>query len=257
VSLRLAGGGPQQTSLADALFNFSNIDLGQVPLGKLLGLPLRKLSGRARGSLDLRINRQGVVDQFSFNVLIRDLEVQPDEGPKLPLIPEAGFRISAIYDPVTEDLTAGLVNIQSASVRLPGIDLAGRASVSTDILRGRWEAVNTLELKGNLYPRRLAALLTGQGHLPGNLEVTGPLSAELSVTREGTVFSTHVRLDATETEFRRSDEVLKPRGVSLKLQLAAKLDRRNWRLEVDRGATELHLGANTFAGGGAVSDVRP
>jgi len=257
VSLRLAGGGTEQTSLGDALFNFSNIDLGQIPLGKLLGLQLRKLGGRARGSLDLRINRQGVVDQFSLNVMIRDLEVHPEQGPELPLIPEAGVRISAIYDPVTETLTAGLVDIRSASIRLPGVDLAGRASISTDFLQGRWEAVNTLHLKGNLYPRRLVALLTGQGQLPGDLEIAGPLSAELSVTRDGAVFSARAELDATETEFHQPDDLLKPRGVPLKLKLIADLDRRDWRLQVNQEGTELHLGDNTFCGGGTISDIRP
>jgi len=167
ISLRMAAGGADRPVLADALFNFSNVDLAQLPLARLLSLPLAGLSGRCRGSVNLQINRRGVVDQFSVELGIDNLEVRPTSGPALPVIPQAGFRIAAAFDPVAKDLQTGLVNIQSASVRLPGIDLAAKASVTTDVFGGRWQGINSLALSGNVYPDRLAAMLTGRQQLPG------------------------------------------------------------------------------------------
>ena len=256
VSLHLTAGSGDRTVQADALFNFANLHLDQLPLPQLLGLPLNELSGLCRGSLNLQTNRQGVVDQLSLELSIRDLKVLPKSGPTLPVIPEAGLRVAAAFDPVTENLEAGLVSIQSASVRLPGIDLAGKASLTTEILSGRWEAFNSLRCAGTIYPDRLAALVGGRQELPGGLTVTGPVGVRLAVERSSTVFDARVSIDAGSTEVLRWDDVIKPSQRPLALEMAASLDRRNWRLSVDKAASKLLVGRNVFAGGGTISDVR-
>ncbi len=251
VSLRLATSSGGQVVAADALFNFSNVDLAQLQLPKLLGLPLRKLSGRCRGSLNLQINRQLEVDRFSVNLTIRNLDVQPRTGPKLPLIDEAGLRLAAAYDPLT-----GHLDIQSASVRLPGIDLAGRASLFSEIRRGQWQAIKKLDLEGMIYPSRLAALLTGRRELPGKLEMDGPVALEFSAALQNELFNIQAKLRATSAVIRQADREIKPAGQTLELDLVAQLDRRNWQLQVDKDKTRLSFGQNTFKGGGAVRDVR-
>jgi len=256
VSLHLAAGSAEQVIAASALFNFANVDMAQLQLPRLLGLPLERLSGRCRGSLSLQINRQGVVDQFSFNVLIAGLEVQPTAGPELPLIPEAGFRISAVFDPLTGDLEAGRLDIRSASVRLPGLDLAGRASLTTDVLQGRWEAVESLELEGNVYPARLAALLTGTRRVAEGLEVTGPVGLKLLARREKSVVHAKITLDAEQATIVAAGRTIKPAGRPLALSLAGGLDRRNRQLLLDRDGARLTVGGNTFTVTGSLSDVR-
>ncbi len=250
VSLRLSAGS-EQIVAADAIFNFANIDMGQLQLPKLLGLPLRKLSGICRGSLNLQIDRQGMVDQFSFDLQIRQLDVQPAEGPDLPIIDEAHLRIAAAYDPLT-----GHLDVQSASVRLPGVDLAGRGSVFTDNGKGRWPAVKVLELEGQVHPKRLAALLTGRGELAGGLEVDGPLRVRFSMAHEKALLTADVTIDGSLASIRRHGREIKPPGARLDISLALELDPRNWQLRVDKDRTRVVLGENTFGGGGTVRDVR-
>ncbi len=79
------------------------------------------------------------------------------------MIEEAGFNIDATYDLLRRQL-----ELRSISVRLPGIDLAGRASMSREADTGNWQAIQTLDVEGEVQPTRLAALLTGKAHLPAN-----------------------------------------------------------------------------------------
>jgi len=251
VSLRLGAGSGEQAVAADALFNFANIDLAQLQLPQLLGLPLQKLSGLCRGSLNLQINRQGVIDRFGFNLTIRKLDVQPSDGPRLPVIDEAGFRITAAYDPLT-----GHLDIQSASVRLPGIDLAGRASLFADVGRGHWQAIEAVELDGTVYPRRLAVLLNGRRELAGGVQVEGPLRLRLSVTAEKRFFTIGAAINGDAAVFQRAGRIIKPAGRRLRIDLRAGLDGRIWRLAAAPDAIRLELGDNTFRGGGSVRHVR-
>jgi len=251
VGVRLAAGSSETPVAADAVFNFANVDLAQLPLAKLLGLPLRKLSGICRGSVNLQINRRGVVDQFSFSVRVRDLDVQPTDGPAFPVIDEAHLRITAAYDPI-----AGHLDVQSASIRLPGMDLAGRGEVSTDIGRGNWQAIKTLELEGVLHPSQLAGLLTGRPDLPAKLEVAGPVGFQLTLNREKSSFQASVALHATEAEIRRAGKIIKPVGRKADITAETSLDLRTRRLEVKPNAGKLTLGDNSFHTGGAVNDVR-
>lgn len=115
-----------QPVAADLVFNFAHIDLAKLPIASLLDLPLEQLEGTLRGELSLQITLQGGVEQFHFNANIDNLNAQPLDGPELPLIKQAGFRIDARYP------FAGLLDVESASIRLPGIDLAGQASLVLD-----------------------------------------------------------------------------------------------------------------------------
>ena len=250
VSLRLAAGG-QEIVAADAIFNFSNIDMDQLNLPKLLGLPLKKLSGLSRGSLNLQINHQGVVDQFSFNLLIRNLDVQPSVGAKLPIIDEAGIRIVAAYDTLTERL-----DIQSLSIRLPGIDLAGRASLFADIGRAQWQAIKMFDLEGTIHPGRLAGLITGRRELRGDFEIDGSLRVRLTAAYDKQFFTATAMVEGTSLAIRKGDRQIKPPGERLTGKIAFRLNPRNWHLRVDGETTRIALGENTFHGGGTIRDVR-
>jgi hypothetical protein len=256
VSVRLAGAGANRAAMASALLGFSNLDLSQLPLAAVAGSSLKDLRGRCRGNLELRINRQGVVDQFGLDVSVTDLEVLLDSGPELPVIPQAGLKLAASFDPVTEDLSAGLLRIDSASVRLPGIDMSASGSVTTDVLSGRLESLNQLQFAGKVYPDRLAALITGKTDLPGGIGVAGPVAVEVDLERRNTVVGAKLHLDAAGATVGLQGRTIKPAGETLDLVAELSLDQRDWRLGVDRHATKLLVGRNTFTGGGSISDLR-
>ena len=261
VALHLDATGPDMPVAATASFNFARVDLDQLPLVRMLGLPLRKLSGRCSGSLNLQVNRDGRVDRARCSVVVRRLHVQPlDEWLKLPVIDEAGFRISGAFD------LGGRIDLQSISVRLPGIDLAGRAVVYPEAFEGNWQAIEHMEMEGVVHPTRLAAFLTGHGPLPGDVVVSGPIRAGIRLDYDGHSVRLSGHADATRAEIRRisrkgdsagpavASAVLKPRGRELRTQLDAVLDDRGWRLSVDRW--RLVLGGNTFSGAGTLGDIR-
>jgi len=252
ISLHAAAGTGRQTAAA-MTFNYSNIDLQQLQLVELFKMPLKKLGGRCDGSLELQINRRGIVDRFSFNTSISRLDAQPIEGPPLPVIEQAWFRISAAWDTLAPG--GGQVHIQSASIRLPGIDLAGQAKVLAGIVTGDFQAIKSMDLEGQLRPAQLAALLTGRPALPGKLEVSGPLVLKnLNLRRVGPVLRFKVVADGTSAAVRRNGHLIKPTGRTLSVQLAGEFDRRSGRLTVD--GVDLRLGGNRFSGKGALPSIR-
>ncbi len=251
VSLRVATGTDHDPAAADLLFNFANIDMEQLYLPKVFGLPLKRLAGLCRGSLNLRMNRRGEVDRFGCNLVIRDLDVLTAAGTQLPVIEEAGFRMTATYDPLTRHL-----DILSGSIRLPGVDLTGSGSLFTDVREGGWQAIRSLNLEGELRPSRLVALLTGQTQLSRQLEVTGPLGVKISVSCNEKNVAFFAEAQGISAAIRQGARVIKPSGRKLSMDLKANLDLRNWQLVVDSDATHLHLGGNTFSVGGSVSNMR-
>ena len=244
VSLHLAA---RQTSptAADASFNFVNVDLEQLPLVqmlRLLDVQTRRIAGRCDGSLDFQVNRQGKVDRFGFNIIVHDLDVHPTVGPKIPLIAEAHFTVSAAYDPLAPG--GGEVELQSLSIALPGVKLSGKAMLSEDVGLGRPEAIRSIDLAGSVHPARLASLLRGRRELFGDLVVDGPVRVKLSARNDGMRFYGEFGADSSDVVIRRGERILKPLGRALILNLRGELDRRNWSL---RGASgEIVLGANRF-----------
>jgi len=255
LSMRMVAG-TGETVPAKALLNFADIDLSQLPLTNLLGLPLAELGGKCRGSLELQLNRYGVVDQFALDVSVAELDVQPSRGTSLPTIPQAVFRISAVFDPIGGDLESGLLEIQSAQLRIPGLDVSGSASVSTDILTGRWEAISSLDVRGNISPDALAMLLLGHPDLPGPLQVSGPVSFRASAQRNRTIMRGDLSFDARPAQVSWAGELVKPPGRALQMAICGSLDWRTWKLSLDADSSSLYVGKNRFAGGGTIADVR-
>ena len=251
VSLAAGPGGEEVA--ATVSFTFDNIDLGQLNLPRLLGLPLKSLAGRCSGSLELQVNRQLVADQFTFNTSIRRLGAQPADGPKLPVIDEAWFRVSAAYDPLAPG--GGRILLRSFSIRLPGVDLAGHAALAGDIRTASLAGVRSLQLRGAVHPRRLAALLTGRAELPGELAVDGPVLVEAKLAHSGPYVDFDVSADATPAALRRGAGTLKPSGRKLRLEMTGRFDERTGQMTVS--GNRVFVGENRFIGLGTVRDIRP
>lgn len=251
VSLYAGPGG--EAVAATVSFTFANVDLAQLNLPKLLGLPLARLGGRCSGSLELQVNRQLVADQVTFGATIRRLDAQPADGRKLPVIDEAWFRVSAAYDPLAAG--GGRTLLRSVSIRLPGVDLGGHAVLAGDIRFGSLESIRSLHLEGVVHPQRLAGLLTGRAELPAGLAVDGPLRVKASLEHEGPLVAFDLTADATGAAIRRDGRTLKPRDRRLRLELAGRFDERTGGVTVHRN--QVLLGPNRFIGLGRVDDVRP
>jgi len=241
---------PRMGSPADAAasFSFANVDLSQLPLVALLNLPIKSLSGRAAGSVDLTIDRDGVMDGFQLDAEIRRLEVCPAAGAALPVIEEAGLHVRAAYDHVTD-----VLDIRSASVRLPGVDLTGQAKVFTQVFEGHWEAIESMSVKGEVYPAQLAALLADEGRLPGELELTGSVAVEVAAERTGRGLRLRLGADAGAATVARGRLAMKPAGRKLRLTLLGVLDHRTGRF--DASENTLTIGENRFSGYGVVQSV--
>ena len=235
---------------ATASFNFAHVDMAQLNLVKILGLPLRKLSGRCSGSLNLQANDDGKIDHVRFNLTMRQLDLQPlDTRIKLPVIAEAGFRASASYDPV-----GGRVELQPFSVRLPGLDMAGTATLFAEALAGKWQGISRLKMGGEIHPTQLVAMLTGTNQLPGNLSIAGPVRLDVEVDHKGSALDFSGTVDATSADFRQGQRAIKPPKRKLRVEMKATLDERTFRLDVRE--SQVYLGGNTFTGQGTVRDVR-
>ncbi|MCP4378072.1 MAG: hypothetical protein GY794_18105 [bacterium] len=235
---------------AMAAFNFANVDMAQLNLVEILGLPLRKLAGRCSGSLNLQANDDGRIDRGVLNLTVRKLDLQPlDEKIKLPVVGEAGFRISASYDPVSQ-----CVDLQPFSVRVPGLDMSGTGRLFSETLDGNWQGISRLKVAGEISPMQFVAMLTGTNKLPGNVDVSGPVRFDVELSREGSEVDFTGTIDATAADFRRGKRVVKPPKRKLRAELKATLDERTFGIDVRQWW--IYLGDNIFTGQGEVHDVR-
>jgi hypothetical protein len=235
---------------AMAVFNFDNVDMAQLNLVNILDLPLRKLAGRCSGSLNLQANDDGKIDRGLLNLTVRKLDLQPlDPEIKLPVIGEAGFRISASYDPVGQ-----CVDLQPFSVRVPGLDMSGTGRLFSETLDGKWQGINRLKVAGEISPTQFVAMLTGTNKLPGNFDVSGPVRFDVELGRKGSVVDFSGTVDATAADFRHGKRVIKPPSRKFRAELKATLDERTFGIDVRQWW--IYLGANIFTGQGEVHDVR-
>lgn len=234
---------------ASASFTFSNVELAQLPLAQALKLPVRKLSGRCDGSAAVTVNRDGRIEAFGLDVRIRRLDVQPQGEVELPVVDEAGFRISAAYDHLS-----GALRVGSAAVRLPGVDLRGQAKVFAEVFRGHTEAVESIDFTGKVYPARLAVLLTGRELLAGDVAVAGPVDVTVVAARRSGKLAVRLAAEATEATVRRGEQALKPAGRLCRMGLAGDLDHRTSGFTVSD--SYLHLAGNRFDGHGALLSLR-
>ncbi len=245
LELRAEVGTRQGFAVASASVDFADVDLKQLPLPQLLDLRLDELTGRCSGSVDLQLNRQLVVDQFSVDLDISNLYAQPTGGPPMPVIEHAEIKITAAVD-----LLSNRIECRSVRVHLPGVDLDGTAVVFTEIRRGAWEAIESVNLHGAVAPSVVAAMLTGKGQLPGDIEVDGIVAVELDAKRTGSKLALQVALEGSDAEIRRRGKALKLAGTELSVRFAGVVDERDWQLRVDTG--QLRLGQNRFWGAGIV-----
>ena len=74
VTLLASAGGSSRPVAATCSFRFADVDIAQLNLPLLLGLPLEQLNGRGSGRLDCRVSESGVVDEFSFVLAVDDLD---------------------------------------------------------------------------------------------------------------------------------------------------------------------------------------
>ncbi len=245
--------GPGGEAVAGTVsFTFDNVDLGQLNLPQLMNLPLRSFEGRCSGSLDLQVDKELRADRVSLNVLIRDLDAQPTKGPKLPVIAEAGLRVSAAYDPLAPE--GEVVDLQSVHLRLPGADLSGRALIVGNLWTAGFESIRSLELQGAVQPAQVVGLLPGGPKLPADLDVDGVVRVAATLDHEGPRMNFDLTLDAAEADIRRVDKPVKPRGREMRIDLAGRLDERTWNVDVR--TNRVQIGANHFIGQGRVTDLR-
>ena len=234
---------------ASASMTFSNLDLARLPLAKQAHLPLRKLAGRADGTLDLRITRQGVVDGLGWRLRVRKLDAQPDADVQLPIIDEAILDVLATYDHITRSLA-----VKTARIRLPGVaDLLARADVGAALLEGHWEAIDSLDLSGQVQPAELAMMLTGRRDLPGELTLLGPVNVTVGAHKQNKLHLS-MSADATGAEIRRGQRIVKPAGRQWDMGFAGELDYRTTGFDVDK--SWLQIASNSFMGYGAVVGLR-
>lgn len=233
-----------------ASLKFRDADLEQLHLERVLGR-LRTFSGRCSGSLDLQANRQGKIDRFALNVSVQRLDVQPRVGSPLPVIEQATIQATAAYDFVTTEL-----DIRSMQVRLPGLAMAGQASVLL-AAPGGWESIRALHLAGRVVPHELTAL-TGSG-LPG-VELQGPVDLDVSIDEKPAAVrgaTLHVALGAKATEARIvvGSRVVKPTGRTLEAQVAGELSLDDWSFATF-GEQSITLGRNVLRGSGRVRNLK-
>ncbi len=246
VSLQMSRAVTTSTA-ASASMNISNLDLSQLGLPEMLGLPLRELAGRCSGSIDLQLNPDGVVDRCSVDFEFSDLSIQPREGPDLPVVRSAGVGLSVRLDPLRE-----ILDIESARVDMPGLELTGRGRMTTTAGGICWDAVESLDFTARMHPDRLTAMLGRE--LPGGFDVSGPVHVSAKLHHRGVHVPLAVLLDATEADISRHGAPVKPAGRRLRAELSGLLNDRTFSFRSD--TLELALGDNTLSGSVAVDDVR-
>jgi len=228
-------------------FRFAGVDIAQLNLTLLLGLPLERLNGWGSGRLDCRISRSGRVDDFSFLVRVKDLDAQPVGGPTLPVIEQAEVRVVGAYDPLTNR-----ADIQTVRIRLPGVELEANGSMGADVLRGNLEAVQFLEMDGKVNPNTLAALCAWEA--PGGLAVDGDVEVHVRLSEREQRFSWEAKLDATAARVLAGGRVVKRNQRKLAVELEGSFEKRTREFLGDRA--DVRIGRNLFSCRKAVENVQ-
>ncbi len=257
VTLLASAGGPGSSApppaapaggqAASCSFRFAKVDIAQLNLPLLLGLPLKRLEGCGSGRLDCQVSSTGLVDEFSFVLNVEDLDAQPRAGPTLPVIEQGQVALAVAYDPLTKR-----ADIHTLRLRLPGIDLLGKGRMHADVLRGAWEGLRSLEVTGAINPNTVAALLSGR--LPAGLALDGDVKVRVELRADQAQLSANVVLDATEAPLRSGQRVVKPPGRPLLAELNGSLEKQTGQFTVEKA--ELRIGENYFLGSGAMQKVR-
>ena len=253
ISLQIDGGRPGDPVAVRAAVQFTDVRLGQLPLGKFLPPDIEALDGRCSGSAHVQVNRRGQADQIGLDLVIHDLLVDPANMDPLPIVPTAALHVDAAFDPL---LGPGHLVVRELTVKLPGAaDLTGQMTLFADALAGDWQGVQGIHLEGTVHPSRLAAMLRGQGELaPAGLSVDGAVTFSFDVDHVGPTLNLQLEAQAPQARIARNGHVLKPAGRDLTLGLALSFDQRTWACQVDRASVA--LGNNTLTGTGTVADLK-
>ncbi len=250
LSLRMSGGDDPAVA-ATGQITFSRIDLGQFNLPLLLSwlnVPVKQLSGTAEGSLHLQIDRQLVVNRFSLDTTIRRLDVQPTIGPHIPVIEKAGLHVAAAVDPITDR-----IDIYSASVDLPGIDIKGQGTL-VGWRQLDWRVIRSVDVNGTVFPAQLAALWLARPPEPGEPAIDGPVTFQAVGGTTGQRLALKTSVDCTDASVAVGGKIVKPAKRPLRL---------SWNGDVDQGllqlntkACEVVLGGNRLSFDGSIRDMQ-
>lgn len=248
-----AGETGEDSPAASGSFRFTGVDISQLNLPGLLSLPLKRLSGQASGQMDCRFDRTGMVEQFSVELCIENLDAQPTAGPALPVIRKADLSLTATSDPIYRS-----IDVRTFDLHLPGIELTGKGWIHADALAGRWEAVRSLEVTGWFNPTIVAALLSGHPEiLPGRMEFDGNVGVNISLHGDKSQMSFGIALDATASTIRAGRNVAKPAGRKMTAEIHGNIEKDTWRFRTDPAEpVELRIGENRFTGTGTVQNIR-
>ena len=246
-----ASGHSSVVSNVSTSFRFRGVDIAQLHLPGLLGLPLKRLHGVGSGQLDCEIGGQSIVEKFRCSLIVKNLDAQPRMGPALPIIETAELAVGGNYDLVNEVMRA-----DSFRLRLPGVDLSGKGDVHAAVFLGGWAGVHSLEATGTVNPAMFVALLRGRpAPLPGQLAVDGDVKLQVSLDNRSSHLLGGVMLDATAAGLRRGERLLKPAGRTLSAEFRGRVRLGGaWKFTADQ--TELRIGENRFVGSGAMQNIR-
>jgi hypothetical protein len=212
LSLRIAS--RHGTEVGEAALGFWGVDLSALPLAGP-DRALRTITGRARGTLRLAVNPNLEVTRLGLEVLAENLAITPASGRELPTLDRAGLTIATQIDPAGR-----VMDVTSLELRLPGIDLAGRAKIFPDILSAGLDSIASLQIRGHVDPRSVRDLL--EANQPGpqpRFDLAGPVELTLGVDRTGQGSNVRLRLDATALELSRGETIFKPADHPLGLEL--------------------------------------
>ncbi|MFB3893328.1 MAG: AsmA family protein [Phycisphaerae bacterium] len=242
ISLQMAGGAEDEPA-ASASLSFGNIDLGQLDLPQLAGLPLKELAGRCGGSLDLRINRKAEVDGLTLDVSVRRLNLQPLGDTQFPLIDEARLRLNASFDLAVAG-GEGKIVVHSFRIGLPPEDeVSGQATVLASIRDGNWQAIKSVDLGGMIHPSRMALLWRGRPARPDEVDAEGPVEVKFSSRNlDGRLAIENLWADFKDSTIRYGGRGIKPAGRPMQVSLAGVFD-KGFRA-FSAGPARLKFGAN-------------
>ncbi|MCY2926502.1 MAG: hypothetical protein NT031_13880, partial [Planctomycetota bacterium] len=239
--------GPADNNVT-AGFAFTDVDVAR--LRELVDLPVRELGGRCSGELNLRYNKEGVIDHLTCQLKVQNLLVRGVSGPPVTAA-EAGVDLAA-----TIDSYAGKLDVQSLKIRVPGLAADASGLVYLDVFDRNWQAIERVRVKGTIRPADLAAILPGDISLPWARAVDGPVVVDAKVEHTGATMCVSGSFDAREAALRRGGAVIKPVGRALAASVKANLDEKTWRCDVpEDGQLKVTIGGNEFRGWGFLGSL--
>ncbi len=251
VTINFREGSARDTVAGVASMKFANVDLSTLPLW---GLGLSKLGGRCTAAVTVQANRQGQLESFTWDIAVKDLDVQRKDGGTLPTIENALARGSAAIDLVTNRL-----DLLDARFEIGGMDLRAKGAFFTNV--DPWiEGVQWANVEGRVYPEELAVLFGGSEKRAGDIAAKGPIALEVKVReaqpRNYTDGKLHVNasVHADDLSIVAGSRMVKPAGRAMRAHIDGELDISDLTLTARQHMVA--LGDNVFTGAGRLSSLR-